>query len=221
MEKRKIILGTYDTAVHGWTLTGWKLGAAEQKTQYIEKPNGDGSWDLSTALSDGVIRYKDRPLTARLECSEGTRMERESKIRQLINSLDGMKVEVKLPDDELHHVIGRLHIVREYNDLAHAAVTVSATCEPWKYANEETIVEVTATETKQHVTLQNGGRRAVVPQISVNGGPVLLEYGNATPLTMTNESGQWPSLLLTPGDHALAYSGAGTVVITYREAVLE
>lgn len=220
MEKRKIILGTYDTAANGWTLTGWVLSPAEHKTQYIDKPNGDGSWDLSTALSDGILRFKDRQLSATLECSEGTRRTREDAIRYLINTLDGMKEAIRLPDDDHHHVIGRLHIVREYNDLAHAAVTVTAVCEPWKYADAETFITVTATDTKQHLTLSNAGRRAVVPEISVTGGSVLLEYGEAT-IQADAGTYQWPSLLLTPGSHALTYSGKGTITIKYREAVLE
>ena len=213
-------LGTYDTASHGWTLTDWKLGAAEQKTTYIEKPNGDGSWDLTTALSDGIIKYKDRPLTACFECSEGTRMEREATIRQMINELDGLKVEIVLPDDDYHYIVGRLHVVREYNDLAHAAVTVTATCEPWKYANVETVVALTASATKQRVTLYNGGRRAVVPLIKVTGSSVLLEYGAASQAMPAGDY-KWPNLLLTPGSLSLTYSGSGTVTFTYREAVLE
>lgn len=215
-----MLLGTYDTAEHGWTLTGWRLEAAEQKTNYIEKPNGDGSWDLTTALSDGIVKYKDRPLTASFECSEGTRLEREALIRQMINQLDGMKVEIRLPDDDYHYVMGRLHVVREYNDLAHAAVTVTATCEPWKYSIAETIVTVAATETKQRVTLYNGGRRAVVPLITVTGSSVLLEYGTASQAFSSGEY-KWPHVLLTTGSLSLTYSGSGTVTFTYREAVLE
>lgn len=220
MKKRTMLLGTYDTAGHGWTLTGWVLGAAEQKTNYIEKPNGDGSWDLTTALSDGIVRYKDRPLTASFECSEGTRLEREAIIRQMINQLDGMKVEIRLPDDDYHYVMGRLHVVREYNDLVHAAVTVTATCEPWKYSIAETIVTVAATETKQRVTLYNGGRRAVVPLITVTGSSVLLEYGTA-PQAFSSGEYKWPNILLTTGSISLTYSGTGTVTFSYREAVLE
>lgn len=220
MEKRKIIFGTYNTADHGWTLTGWKLGKAEQKTKYLDKPNGDGSWDLSTALTDGIVKYKDRSLTATLECSEGTRLEREAIIRQMINQLDGAKVDIKLPDDDFHHVHGRLQVVREYNDPAHCAVTVTATCEPWKYADTETVVTVLSTEEAQTVVLYNEGRRAVVPIISVSGTSVLLEYGNASQ-AMSTGTYQWPSLLLTPGSHALKSRGEGTVTFTYREAVLE
>lgn len=222
MEKRKIIFNYYDTAVHGWTLTGWTLSPAEQKTKYLEKPNGDGSWDLSTVLTDGVLRYKDRTLKVTLECSEGTRMEREKLIRDLINELDGVKATIHLPDDETHFLTGRLHIVREYNDLAHAKVSVTAVCEPWKYAVDATVVNLTATTTSQSITLINSGRRAVVPQISVMGGTVTLGYGTASKdVPGDGQTYQWPELLMTPGEHPVTYSGSGTIMFWYREAVLE
>lgn len=221
MLKRKIIIGDYDTAANGWTLTGWKLGSAEQKTNYVDRPSGDGSWDLSTALTDGIMRYRDRELTATLECSEGTRQEREAVIRHMINQLDGLRWQIRLPDDDFHHVTGRVRVVREYNDLAHAAVTVTAVCEPWKYSNTETVVALAATSSKQTTRLINNGRRAVVPTLTVtSSGSVLLEYGTAS-MALSAGTYQWPELLLTPGNHAVTYSGSGTVTISYREAVLE
>lgn len=224
MQKRKIIIGDYDTADAGWTLTGWKLSKATQKTIYQDKQGGDGSWDLSTALTDGIPRYKDRELTATLECSEGTRMSREEVIRSMINLLDGMRLKIRLPDDEQHYILGRVHVAREYNDLAHAAVTVTATCEPWKYANNETIVTLTAAAERQDITLRNNGRRAVVPTLTVQGenASILLEYdGSAKSLALGVGTYQWPVLLLTPGSHWLVYSGTGKLTVTYREAVLE
>jgi hypothetical protein len=222
MQKRKIVIGEYDTAAHGWTLTGWKLGETKQKTNYKEKQGGDGSWDLSTVLSDGIPRYADRDLTITLECSEGTRMEREETIRSMINTLDGLRWEIQLPDDDQHHVVGRVHVVREYNDLAHAAVTVTALCEPWKYADADIIVTLTAAANKQTAHLVNSGRRAVVPTLTVtgSGASVLLEYGTAS-MSLGIGLHQWPDLLLTAGSHALTYSGTGTITVTYREAVLE
>lgn len=219
MQKRKIIFGDYNTAVHGWTLTGWKLSAAEEKTNFKDKVSGDGSWDLSTALTDGIPRYKDRALTATFESSEGTRLEREATIRHMVNSLDGMRVEIQLPDDVNHHVNGKLHVARNYNDLAHASVTVTAVCGPWKHANTEKVMTLTATDTTQQALLVNEGRRAVVPTIEVEG-TVVLEYDGAV-LEMDAGEYLWPHLLLTPGHHRVKYSGAGQVVLRYREAVLE
>lgn len=221
MTKRKIVLGNYDTAANGWTLTGWQLGAAEQKTNYVDKPGGDGSWDLSTAMTDGIPRYNDRPFTATLECSEGDRLSREAKIDQMINQLDGMRLDIELPDDAFHHINGRLHVAREYNDLAHAAVTVTATCKPWRYSNTDTVIKLTAATGAQVAKLINGGRLAVVPLLTVEGhdASVLLEYGTSS-MALAAGTYQWPDLLLTPGAHDLTYSGAGTLTISYREAVL-
>lgn len=222
MTKRKITIGSYDTAANGWTLTGWKLDPAVQKTYFVEKPGGDGSWDLSTALSDGLPRYSDRALTVTLECSEGDRLSREAKIRHMVNLLDGMREDIELPDDSFHRINGRVHVAREYNDLAHAAVTVTATCKPWKFANVETVHTLTAATTAKTVRIINGGRLAVVPVLKVEGSNanVLLAFGN-TSKAMSAGTYQWPDLLLSPGGHELTYSGTGTLTLIYREAVLE
>ena len=221
MEKRKIIFGDYNTAVHGWTLTGWQLSAAEEKTNFIDKVSGDGSWDISTALTDGIPRYKDRTLTATFECSEGNRTSREAVIRHMVNELDGTRVDIKLPDDPSHHINGRLHVERQYNNLAHAAVTVTAICGPWKHANIEKVVELNATPEPQTVRLINEGRRAVVPTLTVNqGSTIAIEYDGAT-LELTEGEYQWPHLLLMRGHQPLTYSGIGSLRVSYREAVLE
>ena len=222
MRKRKIIFGEYDTAAHGWTLTGWQLTAAEQKTNFVDKPAGDGSWDLSTALTGGVARYSDRSLTATFECSEGDRTTRELTIRRMINTLDGMRVDITLPDDDTHFISGRLHVAREYNDLAHAAVTVTAVCSPWKHAKAETFLPLTLTAEKQKIILTKDGRRTVVPDIKVTGGPMFIEYdGEITEVPGDGETYQWSALVLTSGAHRVTVSGAGTALISYREAVLE
>lgn len=220
MIKRSIAFGSYDTAANGWTLTGWKLSAAEQKTNYIDKTGGDGSHDLSTVLTDGIMRYRDRVLTVSLETSQGNRLNREAEIRRMINTLDGMRLDIELPDDPHHHLDGRIHVVREYNDLAHAAVTVTATCKPWKYQNLLTEVILTAKATEQTAQIINSGRLTVVPTITVTGTEVRLIHEGAS-LTLAPGEYQWPELLLTPGSHDLSYIGSGIITLTYREAVLE
>ena len=222
MEKRKIIFGDYDTAAHGWTLAAWQLSPAEQKTNFVDKPGGDGSWDLSTALTDGLPRYYDRELSATLELSTGDRLSRETIIREMVNSLDGMRVDITLPDDPDHYVTGRLHVAREYNDMAHAAVTVTATCNPWRYNVSPTEKTLTAETTEKTISLNNPGRLAVVPEITVIGSSanVTLKYGTYT-VTLGAGSYILPDLLLLPGSHALTYSGTGTIKLSYRGAVLE
>ena len=220
MVKRTIAFGTYDTAANGWTLTGWQLSPAEQKTNFVERTGGDGSWDLSTALTDGQPRYYDRTLTVTLEHSGGDRLNREAIIRQMVNQLDGQRLNIELPDDPFHYITGRLHVAREYNDPAHAAVTVTAVCSPWKYSTPETTVTLTAATSKKTAQLVNNGRLAVVPTLTVTGSSVLVEFGNLSK-ALGAGTHQLPDLLLTSGTHTLTYSGTGTLAIKYREAVLE
>ena len=140
MEKRSATIGGYVTADHGWTLAGVSLTAPEQKTNYIEKTGGDGSWDLSTVMTDGIPRYKNRTLTVTLENSQGPREDREALISDLVNQLDGLEHRIELPDHPDHFLVGRVHVSVEYSTLAHARVVITGTVEPWFYKNFETVV---------------------------------------------------------------------------------
>ena len=224
MQKRKIIIGTYDTAVEGmWTLASWVLGKAVAQESYADVPGHNGPLDLSTVLTGGEPYYGSREFEAILESSEGTRLEREQRINQMINKLDGWRFNITLPDDADHYINGRVRVEKLYNDPAHASVRVTATCEPWRYNNFETVVGLIATETEQTVALLNNGRRSVVPDITVIGGPVTLIFNTETEeRTWALNPGEYVlgDIYLKTGAAPLRYSGAGQVTLTYREAVL-
>lgn len=220
MEKRKIVFGTYDTAVEGlWTLTGWVLTDAEQKTEYLALPGSNGHLDVSTALTDGEPVYNSRTLTATFESSEGTRLEREDRINRMVNWLDGWRMNIALPDDPLHYITGRVHVKRLYNDPAHASVQVVATCDPWRYNVAETVIGLQATAAAQTTALINSGRLSRVPTLTISGGDVLLVAGAAS---WALNAGVYalPDLYLRPGSTPITYSGTGSLLVTYREAVL-
>lgn len=227
MEKRKIIIGTYDTALEGlWTLTAWNFSKAIAKESYAEVPGHNGHIDLSTALTDGEPYYGNREFEAVFESSEGTRLAREERINQMINKLDGWRFNITLPDDPDHYISGRVRVERLYNDLAHASVRVSATCDPWRYNNSETVVGLIASSTTQTTSLINNGRRAVVPSVTVSGGTVLVSFGIGDGVQSWSLNSReykpkdLPDLYLKSGATPLAYSGTGQITLTYREAVL-
>ena len=219
MKKRTVKIGAYDTAAHGWTLAGCKLADPELKEIFVEKTGGDGSWNLTSAMTGGIPRYKNRPLAIRLECSIGTREDREALINELVNDYDGFEWQIVLPDRPDHYVFGQVRVAVEYSDLSHAAVNVTATCEPWLYQDRESVVELTAAATAQTAVIRNSGRRAVVPVITTTGS-VQLRYGIFTTTIDTAGAYEWSPLLLTPGLHELEYSGDGILTVTFREAVL-
>lgn len=218
MQKRELILGEYHTAAKGWTLCELTLSAPEQQTYIINVPGG-APIDASTALTDGEPAYNNRELYARLENSEGTRMDRERLVSELVNALDGYLVRITLPDDPGHYITGRVRVEKEYNDPAHASVIITATCDPWLYNITERIYRLKATTTTQAVHLINDGRLALVPRVVVTGGSVTLGDANHT---QELSEGSWlvPWIYLRRGTTPITYSGTGTVEIVYREAVL-
>ena len=222
MTPRKIILGTYDTIINGpWTLASWNLSPAEFRSQYVTVPGRDGDLDLSTALTDGAPRYGNRTLTATLERSDGTRLTRETAINTMVNWLDGWRMDIRLPDDDAHYMIGRVHVVKNYNDPAHAAVTVTAVVDPWRYNNHETVIRLTAAAEPVEARLTNSGRRTVVPVLTITGdaAEVLLTFGSAS-WALGAGTYQLPDLVVPQGGAFITYSGTGELAFTYREAVL-
>ena len=220
MAKRGLMIGEYNTAAEQWTLTGLTLSAAPQQTNLVDVPGRrKGPLDLSTALTDGEPIYGNRTLTATFESSEGTRLEREDRISAMINRLDGWRLNIVLPDDPHRYITGRVSVSKIYNDLAHASVSVSATCEPWRYNATETTVVLTATTTAQSSALQNHGRLSVVPLLEVRGGEVVLGYGSSS-WALSAGTYALPDLLLQTGESVITYRGTGTLILTYREAVL-
>lgn len=218
MEKRKIILGGYDTAEELWTLCAWKFSDAEHDQNFVKIPGSSVTLDLSTALSDGEPTYGSRTLTATLESSEGDRLERKARIDAMVNQLDGRRVNIVLPDDAGRYITGRVSVQVGYNDLAHASVSVQAICDPWRYSNSETVVTLTAAGKEQTATLTNAGRKSAVPVVDVVGS-VNLAFEEQS-WALSEGSYLLPAIYLTPGEHQLTYSGSGTVTLTYREAVL-
>jgi hypothetical protein len=219
VEKRGIILGSYDTAARGWILTGWNLSAATRKAVLVDKPGGHGHWDLSAVLTDGEPVYEARTLTATLECSEGDRLSREAEIDTMINWLDGWTMDIILPDKPLQYLTGAVHVERVYNDPAHASVALEVLCDPWRYNAEETVINLIATTTAQTAEVVNSGRLSVVPLVEITGAQVNLVSGTSS-WALGVGSYKLPDFRLTQGTHQLTYSGAGRIQISFREGVL-
>lgn len=221
MKKRAVFFGTYDTVNDGkWTLTGLVFTDPVYDQNFVKIPGSSVTLDMSTALSDGEPTYSQRTLTALFESSEGDRLARKTRIDAMVNRLDGRRLDIVLPDDPDHYITGRLSVQVLYNDMAHASVQVTAICDPWRYNNIETVVNLLATTEAQNVILVNNGRNVVVPAIEVTG-EVVLKYNSST-LTLTEGTYKTPVLYMTTGDHELTYStpSTGSLTLTYREASL-
>lgn len=216
--ERYFILGDFNTW-YDWNLilTAKDITPPEVKTNYVELDGMSGTLDLTEALS-GEPTYKDRVITASFWTDKGNRAEREKLLRDITIALHGRKIEVIEPDDPTHYFVGRATIVSSKNILPYLEFSIEITCEPWRYAVDETVRRVTLRAWKTDVVISNEGAKTVCPTITVTDSAFVYFDGAKTTLT----SGEWKlsNIKLRHGANVVGVSGAGTIQFDYREADL-
>lgn len=218
MEKRFFMLDKFHTW-YDWrcTVTAKDIQAAEPKTNYVALDGAHGAIDLSEALTGEPV-YSDRTVTASFMCSEGSHKDREALLRQIRTALHGRKVRIIEPDDQEHYFLGRVRITEAVNNLAFLTFSIEATCDPWRYAINETHRAVDVSKSTVSAVIRNGGDKTLTPIINVFGS-VSLAFGS---IRVDLNEGEYTvkDLRLVHGANVVTVSGRGSVVLTYREASL-
>lgn len=217
MDKRFFILGKYNTwADWGLLLTFKQIPDPEPKLYQVDIDGQDGALDLSEALTGEVV-YNPRTVEASFSASEGTYAERDALLREIVAALHGRQVQIIEPDDPDHYMLGRVQITDKTNAPSHATLAMEATCDPWRYALEETTRTV-AVSAPVDVVIHNHGTKTLTPRVAVSG-TVALTYDGVT-TELTDGTYKLSGLKLRAGANVIGLAGSGTVAISYREAVL-
>ena len=202
----------------GLLLANFEIGEAEPKTNYIDIPGGDGSIDLTEALT-GEISYGNRTITATF-----TLIQSRAQWRPMMDAIrahcHGRKFTILVPNDDEYYYIGRANIGALEINGSSASFEMTITCEPFKYRSELTVHNLTlgagGTST---VTLIND-RKRVVPTITVNN-PTQVQKG-AVSVSLSAGANVVTSLPMTQGENVLTFTAAAgtTIQVSYREGGL-
>lgn len=194
------------------------IDEAELKTNLVDLDGHSGSLDLTEALT-GEVQYKDRKLSATFWTSDGNRAERERLLKDIRRELHGRKVKIIEPDDPAHYFYGRVTMKPPTNNLAYAEFTLEATCEPWRYAIEETAREIISSDkTVVKAVINNGGVKTLSPIIDIEGIITLTYCGRTS--TLKTGSYKISDFKIYKGINIVEVYGNGSVTFTYREADL-
>ena len=196
-------------------LTSKSISDPEPKTNLVELDGMSGTLDLSESLT-GEITYRDRNINASFLTDRGNYKTRDKLLKEIKSNLHGKKVRLIEPDDIEHYYIGRVKITSS-NNLSHATFDIEATCEPWRYAINETVrrIDVNSSEATS-VVLNNYGAKTIVPDIQVTGNVTIFIDGVAKSLMAG--SYKITNLKLKKGSTVVNVSGAGSITFSYREA---
>lgn len=216
--KRFFILDKFNSW-YDWrcTLTAKSMPEPVPKENYIAVDGMDGDLDATEALT-GEVRYNSRTVSASFMCSEGTYRERETLLRNIAAALHGRKIQIIEPDDPEHYLLGRAKVKEDEKHAEYVKFTIEATCDPWRYAVNESHRSVVLSGGDMSLVIRNAGRKTLCPEIVVTG-DVELTYEGAT-VELTTGAYKVAEIKLRQGSTVIGLSGSGTVDFVYREATL-
>lgn len=215
---RGVQFGNYHTS-EDWDLilNAMKINPPSPKTTKVSVEGRDGDLNLSRALT-GEMRYSNRDASFTFLLTDGTHAEREALATEIISLIHGEELKIITPDKLDYYLLGECKIVDIVNNKSYMTITVNADCEPYYYAINETVREISVSGSSKEVALVNQGRKTLTPVIHIEGS-IDLSF-DSTSISLSSGDYQLPTLLLKMGVTLVTISGSGTVKFTYREAVL-
>lgn len=195
-------------------LTTLYIPPAIPKTNYLSIPGGDGFLDLTEAF--GGVRYHERDCKFTFLVYPGDDFEKKK--TEVSNVLSGKKCKIVLDDDAAYYYYGRCEVNGYLLNGKIRQIIVTAKVQPYKYKQDQTVVEVTLTGEIQEVILTNG-RKSVVPEITCTSDNTVVVYG-AIEKTLSAGTHKILDIQLKEGENVMNVSGSGTLTIKYREGEL-
>ena len=211
-----VIFNNEKSAYDEWNivLTKSEISLPTPKTSIINIKGADGSLDLSEILT-GDISYNNRKIKLTFEMMDDT--DYYNLISNISNYLHGRIVTVNLTKDEDYYYIGRASISEWECIKRKGIIVITVECEPYKYAVQETVRNITVNGQTKTITLPNN-RKKICPNINASGTVKLIFKGVEYDLVEGEQ--QLIDFVLIEGDNIIKISGNGTVIMTYRQGAL-
>ena len=186
------------------------------KEIYVDIPNGDGALDLTEALT-GEVHYESRPFEAVFTIKPETYS--VELVRYLRGYLNGKQRTIRTKEEPGYYLIGRCATSIKKDGVL-AVLTVKATCQPWKYKNDVTAINMTIGASGTNTLNLTNERRRVIPTITASAA-VTIAFNGKT-ISVNAGTQRLTNIALSYGDNLLTITGAAgkTVKFEYQEGAL-
>lgn len=194
-------------------LTEKEIGSASVKTNYVDVDGAHGQIDYTEYF--GEPKYKSRTLSFKFNTivNQSQFLELYSDVQ---NALHGRSMKIVLDGEPDYYYMGRIEVSAFTNDKNIGQISISCTCEPWKYRKDKTVV-TKAVSSSATITLVNS-RKKVVPSITTTASMTIVYDGIST--TVNAGTFTIPTLELAEGNNIITVTGTGNITFTYQEGGL-
>ena len=196
----------------GLILNSKDISFPEPKTYVIEVPCSDGSLDLSTALTGGDIKYKNRTIRMNFTILKPWN-ELEILRSTIANHLHGKIMKVIFDADSEFFYTGRCKVSNFTTNVIPATLTIEVDAEPYKLNIEETIISENVSGTKTIYIDEQFMK--VVPTITVSN-DMTLTYKTKMHQLFAGDNIIPEIMLSSAENNELMFTGNGDVTIKFR-----
>lgn len=197
-------------------MTDFSVSPPEPRTSYVDVPFRDGLLDFSTALTGGVVKYKNRTVTAEFKTQDRTPDSWKSRYHAFVNYVQGQKLRLIFDYDPEYYYLGRISCDVSKDDQVIGTISISADCDPYKYKLSPTVKEFDVSG-RLSVTLPND-RMPTVPTVTTDA-EITVEFGEST-IVFEAGTRKAPALLLLEGANHMTLTGSGHIKFEYQEGAL-
>ena len=215
---RGITINNIHTATDwGLILNATQIDPPTAKKYTVNVDGRDGEIDLSEALT-GTIQYENRNVSFTFIASDGTYQDRQNLIMEIMGTIHGKRLNVFTDDDPDHSFVGRWELKDVDTKAGYTTFSITASCEPWRYAVNATKYAFTVQGVQKYTYIQNNGFKRQIALLNVQGSITIKKDTISHALTVGSYK-----LMDLPLDHGLniwTLEGTGTLTIEFREGVL-
>lgn len=197
-------------------LADLEISPPEPKLHIIEDiPGSDGVIDLTEHF--GVIRYKNRTITANFEAQDQSYDEWCTICSNVHNALHGQVAQIIMDIDPKYYWEGRLTVTPTKDAIVYSEIEISMDIFPYKKKILDTVIETSINQNNKTVTVTNS-RMPSQPVITVSSAVSLSFDGETYSLKSGDNS---PDFELLEGENVLTFTGQTTsVIVKWKEGSL-
>lgn len=223
----EVKIGEYLMSDFGMKLLSVELGKAEVRTSTLEIPGRNGALDLTEAVT-GYPVYKNARHKLTFDFEDGNYDAWIAKSSRLRGKIHGRRLPVVLGNDAFYYD-ARISVDTAKLNKCYSQITVELDAEPYKLAIKSSLDDWEWDPFNFEEDVIREYKDVAVPStlIIVGGvmptgcifhcsGNVSVEYEGIT-CDLPEGISAVPDILITEGEHAMKFTGSGTVSVEYRE----
>lgn len=201
----------------GLKLYEFQAPPPEPRTSYVDVPFRDGLLDFSTALTGGIMRYKNRTVTLSFDYV-GNWEDWFQASSEINAALHGQKTRIQLDIDPDYYYLGRCQLSGTKDNMALGSITITADCDPYKYKLSPTVREFDVSGSEGLDIILQNDRMPTVPTVTTDA-EITVEFGEST-IVFQAGTRKAPALLLLEGANHMTLTGTGHIKFEYQEGAL-